>query len=112
MLVFITIHWYNYNAGNNSNIFIINSSPSELKNNDMSADYADKDVIYVSNDINLNTATVEEIASIIYVTAENAEIVVKFREENGYFKSIDEIDNIDGITDFIKDFIKKSVYIE
>ena len=113
MLVFITIHWYNYSVRNDSNIFIINNSPLEMKNNDMTTvDYTDKDVIYVSDNINLNTATVEEIASIIYVTVENAEIVVKFREENGYFKDVNEIDNVDGITDFVKDYIKKNVYVE
>ena len=47
--------------------------------------------------INLNTATVEELAQLKRIGMKYAERIVKFREENGPFKSPEEIMSVPGI---------------
>jgi competence protein ComEA len=48
--------------------------------------------------VNINTATVEEIAEIPLVTQEMAEGIVEYREDSGDFQSLDELLQIDGFT--------------
>jgi len=47
--------------------------------------------------ININTATVEELVQLDRVGPRYAEKIIAFRQENGPFRSIDEITNVDGI---------------
>ena len=60
--------------------------------------------------INLNKATKEELMTLPGVGASRAESIIQYRNENGGFKSIDEIMLISGIKDGlfekIKDLIK------
>ncbi|MEM1259743.1 MAG: helix-hairpin-helix domain-containing protein [Bacteroidota bacterium] len=44
--------------------------------------------------ININTATVEEIAALVYLPYQVAENIVIYREENGMFTSLDDLFNV------------------
>jgi len=47
--------------------------------------------------IDLNTATVKELAALPGVGKKRAQAIVDYRAENGNFESVDEIKKIDGI---------------
>ena len=61
--------------------------------------------------ININTATKEEFLTINGIGDAKAESIVKYREENGNFKSIDDIKNVSGIGDSLFESIKKYITI-
>ena len=52
-----------------------------------------------SNKININTATIEQLDELPGVGEATANKIVNHREENGEFKSIEEIKNVNGIGD-------------
>ena len=52
-----------------------------------------------SSKININTATIEELDTLPGVGEATANKIVNHREENGEFKSIEEIKNVNGIGD-------------
>ena len=49
--------------------------------------------------ININTATIEQLDELPGVGEATANKIVNHREENGEFKSIEEIKNVNGIGD-------------
>ena len=51
----------------------------------------------VEKTVNINTATIEELAEIPLLTAELAETIVNYREEVGDFQFIEELLLLDGI---------------
>lgn len=59
--------------------------------------------------ISINTGTIEELITLPGIGESKAENIIKYREENGAFKAIEEIINVSGIGDAayqkIKDFI-------
>ncbi len=59
--------------------------------------------------VNINTASREELTSIPGIGSVTAQKIVSFREENGSFKSIEDVMNVSGIKDKlfskIKDYI-------
>jgi competence protein ComEA len=59
--------------------------------------------------ININTATKEELQKINGIGESKANSIVKYREANGNFKSIEEIKNVEGIGDNLYETIK--IYI-
>ncbi len=60
--------------------------------------------------ININTATKEQLMMLPGIGESKAESIIRYRQDYGFFKSIDEIMNISGIKegafDKIKDLIK------
>ncbi len=44
--------------------------------------------------ININTASVEELANLVYIPYHVAENIVSYREENGMFSSLNELFNV------------------
>lgn len=62
------------------------------------------------NLISINTGTVEELMTISGLGESKAKAIIKYREENGEFKTIEDIKNVSGIGDAlyskIKDYIK------
>jgi len=50
-----------------------------------------------SGKINLNTATAKELSQLKRIGPKYAERIVKYREENGPFKTTEEIVNVPGI---------------
>ena len=59
-----------------------------------------------NNLVNINTASVNELDSLPGIGASRAEDIVKYREDNNGFKSIEEIKNITGIGESIYEKLK------
>ena len=62
-----------------------------------------------SKQININTATIEEIKTIDGLGESKAKSIIQYREENGPFKTIEEIKNVseigEALFEKIKDYI-------
>jgi competence protein ComEA len=69
--------------------------------------YAEED-----NKINLNSATVEELAKVPGLNKELAEKIVAVREENGEFVDMEELLDIDGIDMKLLRQLKKHIKVE
>lgn len=61
--------------------------------------------------ININTASSTEIQTLPGIGQSKAESIIKYREENGGFKAIDEIKNISGIGDMTFEKLKDKITI-
>lgn len=64
-----------------------------------------------NNLVNINTASVNELDSLPGIGASRAEDIVKYREDNNGFKSIEEIKNITGIGESIYGKLKDKITI-
>ena len=62
--------------------------------------------------INLNTASQTELETVTGIGPSTALKIIKYREENGKFKSIEELKNISGIGDAKFDTIKEEVCVK
>lgn len=86
-------------------IYNINDEEKPIINNDITSNSSESD-----NIININTANESELRNIPGVGEVKANAIIKYRENNGGFKNIDEIKNVDGIGEKtfekIKEFIK------
>lgn len=63
----------------------------------------------VNNLISLNKATKEELMTLSGIGESKANNIIKYRTENGGFKSLEEIKNVKGIGDSIFEKIKNSI---
>lgn len=63
----------------------------------------------VNKTININTATLEELMSINGLGETKAKAIIKYREENGYFKIIDDLLNVSGIGEALFEKIKEYI---
>ncbi|NLK95254.1 MAG: competence protein ComEA [Clostridiales bacterium] len=61
--------------------------------------------------ININTASESELDSLPGIGKSRAESIIKYREEKGGFKSIEEIKNINGIGDAAFEKLKEKITI-
>ena len=61
--------------------------------------------------VNINTATLLELQTIPGVGESKAQAIITYREENGGFKSIEEITNVSGIGDSTFEKIKNNITI-
>lgn len=61
--------------------------------------------------VNINTATTKELLSITGIGESKASNVIKYREENGNFSSIEDIKNVSGIGDSLFEKIKKYITV-
>ena len=59
----------------------------------------------------LNTATKEELMTLSGIGESKAEAIIKYREDNGTFKTIEEIKNVSGIGDAAFEKIKDSITV-
>jgi competence protein ComEA len=62
--------------------------------------------------LNLNAATVEQLAKIPGLNQALAEKIIKLREENGEFIDLEELLDIDGIDNKLLRQLKKHLFIE
>lgn len=72
----------------------INNKETLEKVNNMNENFTEK-----SNKININTATIEQLDELPGVGEATANKIVNHRDENGEFKSIEDIKNVNGIGD-------------
>lgn len=54
-------------------------------------------ILYAGEPVNINTAGKEELMSIKGVGEKRAEAIIAWREQNGLFKSVDELEAVSGI---------------
>lgn len=62
--------------------------------------------------VNINTATQEELQTISGIGEKRAKDIVAYREQNGLFKSVDELSNISGIGTKTLEKLKSEVSID
>jgi competence protein ComEA len=61
--------------------------------------------------VNLNTATVEELIALPEIGEARAAAIVAYREANGPFESVDELVNVDGISERIVEILRPYVTV-
>ena len=86
----------------------------ECKNNEIysienNACIETKETPLTSGKININTATKEELMTLPGIGESKANDIIKYREANGQFKSIEELTNINGIGENILAKIKENI---
>ena len=63
----------------------------------------------IAEKININQATVEQLATLSFVSDSLATKIVQYREENGPFQTIEQLKNVSGIGqatyEKIRDFV-------
>lgn len=64
-----------------------------------------------SNLVNLNTATAAELETLTGIGTSTAKKIIDYRENNGKFKSIEEIKNVSGIGDAKYAAIKEDITV-
>lgn len=64
-----------------------------------------------SEKININTATQEELTSLSGIGESKAKSIIKYREENGNFKSIEDIMKVSGISENLFAKIKENITV-
>ena len=73
----------------------------EVDKMDTSSSIISKSVALGSQDIstiiNINSASKEQLSTLIGIGDTKAEAIIKYREENGGFKSVEELTKVDGI---------------
>lgn len=62
--------------------------------------------------VNINTATVKELTSLPGIGQAKAEAIVKYREENGAFKNVEDLTKVKGIGPKMLDKIKNEVTVD
>ena len=62
--------------------------------------------------VNINTADVEELATLPGIGSTKAAAIVQYRKDNGQFKKVGDLTEVKGIGDKIVDKIKPEVTIE
>ncbi len=73
---------------------------------------ADTETVSVINfPIDINIATAEELTNIKGIGISAAEKIISYRENNGYFHSVDELLNVDGIGEKTLDKMRKFIYV-
>jgi len=66
----------------------------------------------VEKTVNINTATIDELAEIPLLTQELAQTIVEYREEVGDFQFIEELLLLDGIDEKLFSRIKSIFFLE
>ncbi|MDO5673420.1 MAG: helix-hairpin-helix domain-containing protein [bacterium] len=62
--------------------------------------------------VNINTATAQELTALPGIGPAKAEAIIQYREANGPFKAVDELNKVKGIGDKILGKIKDEITID
>ncbi|MCD7739014.1 MAG: helix-hairpin-helix domain-containing protein [Lachnospiraceae bacterium] len=62
--------------------------------------------------VNLNTATLEELCTLSGIGGSKAQAILSYREEHGGFGAIEELKEVSGIGDSTFEKIRESIYVE
>lgn len=65
----------------------------------------------LTNKVNINTASEEELTTLTGIGISKAKAIVEYRNNNGLFKSIEDIKNVSGLGDALFDKIKDSITV-
>ena len=84
--------------------FFSRSVPSSFKNSTSVNNKSD-------NKVSLNNATLEELMTLSGIGESKAKAIIKYREEENVFKSIEDIMNISGIGTSLFEKIKDNITI-
>ena len=77
--------------------------------NSLKNDACITDSVKTSGKISINSATKEELMTLTGIGEAKAEDIIKYREENGPFKTIEDIKNVSGIGDSLFAKIKENI---
>ncbi len=62
--------------------------------------------------VNINTATAEELSTLVGIGEMKAESIIEFRGNHGHFTKIEDLKNVKGIGDKIFEKIKDQITVE
>ena len=83
-----------------------NAEMEEFENKGILQDFSNP-----KNKVNINTSKVEELESIDGIGRALANRIIEYREQNGKFKSIDDLKNVSGIGDKKFEAIKEKISV-
>jgi len=66
----------------------------------------------MADKVNLNNASKEDLMQLQGMNEETAEKLISYREENGEFKSIDDLNNVEGFQELMTDDLMNSVCLD
>lgn len=107
LLAFISLYWYTYNNRQSSETIVLVTQTKEAQEN--SREY--EGAVKVLQKINLNTSSAEELSELMFVSDEQAELIVNYRNEHGDFKSVGDVRFIKGITGPVYSSILDYTYV-
>lgn len=79
---------------------------------ELGEDYSPLNLERTDGKININKADKEELMSLPGIGENKAEAIIKYREKNGAFQSIEEITNIPGIKEGVYNNIRDYIVVE
>jgi len=88
-------------------------TPTAFFNASTGVVYAEEGVVAeVAKKVNINTASVEELAALKGIGEKTAQAIVAYRRASGPFKTIEDIKNVKGIGDKKFEDLKDSITVE
>lgn len=87
------------------------SSAQETERDDYSGESIYQSGYDTEGKLNLNTASVDEIESLMYIGEDEAQLIVEYREKYGKFENIEDIYNVSGLTSRMRKVILDYTYI-
>lgn len=74
---------------------------------DISGNDTDDDV----GKVNINTATIDQLTMLPGIGHSKAQSIVDYREENGFFETVDDLSKVNGITEKMVETLRKYITV-